>query len=186
LNSNEEKGEFAMVIALLVIITLMFIPLGLFYLGQGEGKTCGAASAFVGLFTCVGAVTLALGGDTMNALLFGSFGILFLTVAYCMLAGIADLRSLGNMCLAVALICAIACYFFFTGGGLKPDGTTMVGKSLYLAFMMACYIILTVVVWAVTYGKVSAKLAGGVLLATAIFAMLVPAFDLLGFGKLPF
>jgi putative amide transporter protein len=184
--STKQKGGLKMVLPLLVIISLMWIPLGLFYLGEGDGKTCGAASGFVGLLTCVGAVTMALGGDAMNTILFGSFGIFYLTVAYCILAGIEDLRSLGNMSLTVALICAIACYFFVTGGGVKPDGTAMVGKSLYLAFMMITFVVLTVVVWGVTYGKVGAKLAGVLLVLFAIISLLVPAFDLLGYGKLPF
>ena len=84
------------------------------------------------------------------------------------------------------MICAIACWLFLTGGGVKPDGTAMVGKSLYLAFMMGCFVLLTVVVWAVTYGKVGAKLAGVLLIAMAIVDLIIPAFDLLGFGKLPF
>jgi hypothetical protein len=125
-------------------------------------------------------------GDAMNGLLFGAFGVLYLGVAYCVLAGVEDLRSLGNASLTVAIICAIAGWLFLTGGGVKPDGTTMVGKSLYLAFMMGCFVLLTVVVWAVTYGKVGAKLAGVLLIAMAVIDLLVPAFDLLGFGKLPF
>jgi hypothetical protein len=164
----------------------MWIPLGLFYLGSGEGRTCGAVSGFVGLLVCAGTIIMFVQNDAMNGLLFGSFGVLYLGVAYCVLAGVEDLRSLGNVSLTVALICAIACYFFLTGGGVKPDGTTMVGKSLYLAFMMGCFVVLTVVVWAVTYGKVGAKLAGVLLIAMAIIDLLVPAFDLLGFGKLPF
>jgi hypothetical protein len=175
-----------MVIALLVIITLMWIPLGLFYLGEGDGKTCGAASGFVGLIVLAGTIIMFIGGDAMNGMLFGSFGVFYLTVAYCILAGIEDLRSLGNMSLTVALICAIACWLFLTGGGVKPDGTAFVGKSLYLAFMTGCFTVLTVVVWAVTYGKVGAKLAGVLLIAFAIVDLLVPAIDLLGFGKLPF
>lgn len=175
-----------MVIALLVIISLMWIPLGLFYLGQGDARTCGAASGFVGLIVLAGTIVMFVGGDAMNGLLFGSFGVFYLTVAYCILAGIEDLRSLGNMSLTVALICAIACWLFLTGGGVKPDGAAMVGKSLYLAFMTACFVVLTVVVWAVTYGKVGAKLAGILLILMAIIDLLVPAFDLLGFGKLPF
>jgi hypothetical protein len=175
-----------MVIATLAIISLMWIPLGLFYMGQGDAKTCGAISGLVGLWTCVAAVTMGLGGDVMNTMLFGMFGLFYMSVAYCILAGIEDLRSLGNMSLTVALICALACWLFLTGGGVKPDGAAMVGKSLYLAFMTGCFTVLTLVVWAVTYGKVSAKLAGILLIAMALIDLLVPAFDLLGFGKLPF
>lgn len=175
-----------MVIATLVIISLMWIPLGLFYLGQGDGRTVGAISGLIGIWTCVAAVTMGVGGDVMNALLFGMFGLFYLTVAYCVLAGVEDLRSLGNMSLTVALICAICGYLFMTGGGVKPDGATFVGKSLYLTFMMACFVVLTLVVWAVTYGKVSAKVAGYLLILMAIIDLLVPAFDLLGYGKLPF
>jgi hypothetical protein len=165
---------------------MMWIPLGLFYLGQGEPRTCGALSGFVGILVCAGTIIMFVQGDAMNGLLFGAFGILYLGVAYCILGGVEDLRSLGNASLTVALICAIAGWLFLTGGGVKPDGTAMVGKSLYLAFMMGCFVVLTVVVWAVTYGKVGAKLAGVLLIAMAIIDLIVPAFDLLGFGKLPF
>ncbi len=175
-----------MVVATLAIISLMWIPLGLFYLGQGDGRTVGAISGFVGIWTCVAAVTMGIGGDVMNTMLFGMFGLFYLSVAYCVLAGVEDLRSLGNMSLTVALICAIAGWLFLTGGGVKPDGAAMVGKSLYLAFMMGCFVVLTLVVWAVTYGKVGAKLAGVLLILMALIDLLVPAFDLLGFGKLPF
>ena len=175
-----------MVIALLIIITCMWIPLGLFYLGSGDAKTCGAVSGFVGLFVFAGTIIMFINGDAMNGMLFGSFGVLYLGVAYCILAGIEDLRSLGNVSLVVALVCAIACWLFLTGGGVKPDGAAMVGKSLYLAFMTGCFTVLTVVVWAVTYGKVTAKLAGILLIGMAIIDLVVPAIDLLGFGKLPF
>jgi hypothetical protein len=175
-----------MVIALLVIITLLFIPIGLFYLGQGDAKTCGATSGFVGLVVLAGTIIMFVGGDAMNGMLFGSFGVLYLVIAYCILAGIEDLRSLGNVSLTVALICAIACWLFLTGGGVKPDGTAMIGKSLYLAFMTANYSILTAIVWAVTYGKLSAKILGLDAIFVAIVCLLVPAISLLGFGKLPF
>jgi len=65
----------------------MWIPLGLFYLGEGDGKTCGAASGFVGLIVLAGTIIMFIGGDAMNGMLFGSFGVFYLTVAYCILAG---------------------------------------------------------------------------------------------------
>ena len=77
-----------MVIALLIIITMMWIPLGLFYLGTGEGRTCGALSGIVGLLVCAGTVIMFVNNDAMNATLFGAFGTLYLGVAYCVLAGV--------------------------------------------------------------------------------------------------
>ena len=178
-----------MTLVLLVTIAMLWFPIGLFYLGQGDARTCGAIAGFVGVITCIGGIihaTPAFGCDAFTATLLIPFGVVYLTISYCILAGVEDLRSLGNLSLMMCIILAIAAYFFLTGGGVKPDGTAFIGKSLYLAFMMICFVVLTLVVWGVTYGKVSAKVLGILLIVLSFVGLLIPAYDLLGFGKLPF
>jgi putative amide transporter protein len=178
-----------MTLVLLVVISMLWFPIGLFYLGKGEPKTCGAIAAFVGIITVVGGImhaTPLFGKDAFTATLLIPFGIVYLTIAYVLLAGVEDLRSLGDLCLMMGIILAIAAWFFFTGGGVKADGTPYIGKSLYLGCMMISFVILTVVAWAVTHGKMPATVLGGVLIVLTFIGLILPAYDLLGYGRLPF
>jgi len=178
-----------MTTVLLATIAMLWFTIGLFYLGQGEAKTCGFIAGVVGVTTIIGGLmhaTPMFGSDAFTATLLIPFGVVYCTISYCILAGIEDLRSLGNLCIIMLIILAIGGYFFLTGGGVKPDGTTMIGKSLYLTFMMATFVILTAVVWGVTYGKMSAKVLGVILIILTFTGLLIPAYSLLGYGKLPF
>lgn len=178
-----------MTLVLLVTISMLWFPIGLFYLGQGDARTCGAIAGFVGVIVAIGGILQAtplFGSDAFTAILLIIFAVLYLAISFCILGGVEDLRSLGNLSLMIAIVLAIAAYFFLTGGGVKPDGTAFVGKSLYLAFMMICFVVLTIVVWGVTYGKVSAKVLGFLLIILTFVGLIIPAYDLLGFGKLPF
>ncbi len=178
-----------MTLVLFVTISMLWFPIGLFYLGQGEAKTCGAIAGIVGVITVVGGIihaTPLFGSDAFTATLLIPFGVIYLTIAYTILAGIEDLRTLGNLSLMMGIILAIAAYFFFTGGGVKPDGTSFVGKSLYLGCMMIAFVVLTLAIWAVTYGKLSPKVLGSLLIILSFVGLIIPAYDLLGFGKLPF
>jgi hypothetical protein len=178
-----------MTLVLLATIAMLWFPIGLFYLGQGDARTCGAIAGFVGVITCIGGLmhaTPMFGSDAFTATLLIPFGVVYLTISYCILAGVEDLRSLGNLSLMMCIILAIAAYFFFTGGGIKPDGTTFIGISMYLGAMMVAFVVLTLVVWAVTYGKMSPKVLGWLLIILSFLGLLVPTYDLLGYGKLPF
>jgi putative amide transporter protein len=182
-----------MTLVLLVTISMLWFPIGLFYLGQGDAKTCGAIAGFVGTTVVIGGILHATpmfaAADPTNAftaILLITFGVVYLTISYCMLAGVEDLRSLGNLALMMCIILAVSGYFFITGGGVKADGTHFIGQSAYLAFMMFCFVILTIVVWMVTYGKASPKLLGWLLIILTFVGLLVPSYDLLCFGKLPF
>jgi hypothetical protein len=180
-------GEMTLV--LLATISMLWFTIGLFYLGQGEAKTCGFIAGVVGVTTVIGGLmqaTPAFGNDAFTATLLIPFGIVYLTIAYVMLTGVTDLRSLGNLCIMMLIILAIGGYFFLTGGGLKPDHTPMIGKSLYLVFMMGTFVLLTAVVWGVTYGKLSPKVLGVLLLILTFTGLIIPTYSLLGYGKLPF
>ncbi len=178
-----------MTLVLLATIAMLFFTLGLYYLGQGEAKTCGAIAGFVGIITVIGGLmhaTPMFGSDAFTATLLIPFGIIYLTFSYVILAGVEDFRSLGNLCIMMLIILVIATVYFYTGAGVKPDGTTMIGKSLYLAFMMATFVILTAVIWGVTYGKLSPKVLGWLLLVLTFTGLIIPTYSLLGYGKLPF
>jgi hypothetical protein len=96
------------------------------------------------------------------------------------------MRTVGNGAFVVAVVCAIYAYLFFTGGALKPDGTTMIGVTPYLGFMNVTFVVICLTVVGVTYGKVSAKIAAWMFLVLSFTCLLVPAIGLMGFGKLPF
>ncbi len=47
----------------------------------------------------------------------------------------------------MTVILAIASYFFFTGAGVKPDGTPFIGVSNFFGAAMGIFAILTIVIW---------------------------------------
>jgi putative amide transporter protein len=178
-----------MTLVLLATIAMLWFPIGLFYLGQGDARTCGAIAGFVGVTTIVGGLihaTPAFGSDAFTATLLIPFGVVYCTISYCILAGVEDLRSLGNLCIMMTVILGIAAYFFFTGAGVKPDGTTFIGVSKFFGCAMTAFCVLTLTVWGVTYGKVSAKALGWLLIILSLVGLILPTYSLLGYGKLPF
>jgi len=181
-----------MTLALLVLIAMMWIPVGMMFLGYGEAKGTGFVTGVVGIIVCVGATIQCLvGGPNFTGDAFGAaplfvFGILYLQVAHALLAGLEDLRTLGNGALVVAIVCAVYAFLFATGGGLKPDGTTMIPKVNYLSFMYVSFTILCLSVTAQGYGKIGAKLPAWLLIILSFTSLLIPAFGLMAYGKLPF
>jgi hypothetical protein len=183
------KGGKKMTLVLLIAISMMWFPFGCLHLGVGEGKTVGAITGFVGIVTVVGGMmhaTPMFGSDAFTAALLVVFGLLYLQLSYCILAGIEDLRSFGLTCLMLAIICGIYGFLYATGGGVKPDGTSMIGKSNYLAFMMVDFVVLLLAVCGLTFGKIPGKVVGAILVILTFVGLLIPAFDLLAYGKLPF
>lgn len=181
-----------MTLALLVLISMMWIPVGMMFLGAGEPKGTGFVTAVVGVIVVVGATIQCLvGGPGFTGDAFGSaplfvFGILYLQVAHALLAGLEDLRSLGNGALVVAIVCAIYTFLYATGGGVKPDGTTMIAKVPYLSFMFGTFTVLCLSVVAQAYGKIGAKLPAWLLIILSFTCLLAPAIGLMAYGKLPF
>ena len=93
---------------------------------------------------------------------------------------------MGNGALLVGVVCAVYAFFFATGGGLKPDGSTIIGVTPYLAFMNATFVVICFTVTGVTYGKINPKVAAVMFLVLTCTCLLTPAFGLMGYGKLPF
>lgn len=176
-----------MTLALLVLISMMWIPVGMLFLGAGEAKGTGFVTGVVGILVVVGAtLQAAVFADPLTAGLLFVFGVLYLQVSHALLAGLEDLRSVGNGALVVAIVCAIYAYLFATGGGVKPDGTTFVGKTPYLSFMCVTFTVLCLTVVGQAYGKISAKVPAWLLIILTFTCLLAPAIGLMAFGKLPF
>jgi putative amide transporter protein len=175
-----------MTLAILVAISLMWISVAILFLGKGEAKGTGAITGFVGLVVVFGAfLQTAVFKDPFTGGLLFAHGLLYCTVAYALLAGLEDLRSVGNVSLGVAIISAIYMILFFTGG-TGADGSVLVGKSNYFAFACLGYTVLTLQVWLNAYGRVKASTLAWSLIVWVPFGLWIPAFMLMAKGSLPF
>lgn len=175
-----------MTLAILVAISLMWISVAILFLGKGEAKGTGAITAFVGLVVVLGAfLQTALFKDPFTGGLLFAHGLLYCTVAYALLAGLEDLRSVGNVSLSVAIISFIYMVLFFTGGN-GADGAVLIGKSNYFAFACLGYTILTLEVWLNAYGKLKASTLAWSLIIWVPVGLWIPAFMLMAKGTLPF
>lgn len=176
-----------MTLPLLLLICMMWVPVGLFFLGFGEARSTAFVTAIVGTVVIIGAILqAAIFADPFTAGLLFVFGVLYLQTAHALWTGLADMRSVGNGALVVAIVCAMYAYLFFTGGGVKPDGSTIIGITPYLGFMNVTFVVICLTVVGVTYGKLSAKLAAYMFLVLSFTCLFVPAIGLMGYGKLPF
>lgn len=176
-----------MTLAVLVAISVMWLPVAILFLGKGEPKGTGAATAFVGAVVVVGAVLqAAVFKDPFTAGLLFAHGLLYCTVAYALLTGLEDLRSVGNVSLTVAIVSIIYMVIFFTGGPVLPDGKQLVAKSNFFALACLGYAILTIEVWLNTYGYFPARALAWSLIVWAFVGLWLPAFSLMVTGQLPF
>jgi hypothetical protein len=176
-----------MTLALLVTISVMWMPVAMFFLGKGEAKGTGAVTGFVGIVVVLGAILQAAAfKDPFTAGLLFVHGILYCTVSYALLSGLSDLRSVGNVSLTVAIVSAIYMVLFFTGGPVLEGGKQLVAKSSYLALACAGYTVLTLEVWLNAYGKFPAKGLALSLIAWVFVGLWAPAFWLMTAGRLPF
>ena len=165
--------------AILVMISMMWIPLGLLFLGKGEAKSCGFITALVGILTLIGAFYQSANNDAFTGAALFVFGILYLSVGYALLTGVEDMRSIANAALVVALVCGISSWMLFTG-------TANVAAVSYLGFMFACFTVLCLAVFMNGYGKVSGAVVGWLLIIQALICLILPGYTLMGSGTLPF
>lgn len=175
-----------MTLAILVLISIMWLPAGLFFLGYGEAKTSGFLCAVVGALTVAGAFFEAATGNAFGAAPLFVFGVLYMQTAHAFLTGAEDLRTVGNGALLVAIVCAIYAYIFATGGAAKPDGSLLVAPVPYLSFMYVTFTAICLMVTGVTYGKFSGKILGLTFIILTFTGLLAPAIGLMAYGKLPF
>lgn len=175
-----------MTTAILVLIAVMWLPVALLNLGYGEAKGTGAATAVVGILVVLGAILqAAIFKDSFTAGLLFAHGILYCCIAYALLTGLEDMRSIGNVSLTVAIISAIYMILFYTGS-VDAAGKVLVGKSNYLALACLGYTVLTLEVWLAFYGKLPAKIVAVSLMVWVVVGLWVPAFSLMSKGALPF
>ena len=142
-----------MTLAMLVLIAVAWIPVALLFLGYGEAKGTGVAIGLVGLLVVIAAmIQTAIGkGDPFGGGLIFAHGTLYMCVGYALITGLTDMRSVGNVSLAVAIISAIYAYVWLVGTKLVPGVP-------YLGMCAVGYTVLTLYVWLNCYGKFSAKL----------------------------
>jgi hypothetical protein len=176
-----------MTLPVLIAISIMWVPLGLFLIGKGEAKTTGAICGLVGAVVVIGALLqAAVFKDGFTAGLLFVHGLLYLSTCYALVSGIEDLRSVGNVSLVTAVVSAIYMILFFTGGPVLDGGKQLVAKSNYFAFACLGYVILTIEVWLFGYGKCPPKLLAWSLIVWVPLGLYIPAFWLLTAGTLPF
>ncbi len=166
--------------AILIAISLMWLPVALLFLGKGEAKGTGFITGLVGILTVASAVfqTVSFQDPLTGGLLF-VHGLLYICVSYALLTGLEDMRSVGNVSLTVAMVSLIYAIIFFVGTPLVP-------RSNYLGLMSAGYAVLTFQVWLNAYGKFPAKALAWSLITWVIVGLWMPAFWLMGVGYLPF
>ena len=160
----------------LILIMSMWIPVAFLYLGYGDAKGTGAVTGFVGVCVLVSAFLHGVDGNgAVSALLF-AHGLLYCTVAYALLAGLEDLKAVGNVSLVAMIIS-----FFFIFVFKSPEG-----QFTYFSLCSAGYVVLTLEVFLVCYGKLSAKLLAYSLIIWAFVGLMIPAFAVLGLWPMPF
>ena len=176
-----------MTLALLLLICMMWVPVGLLFLGYGEAKSTGFVTAVVGTLVVIGAILqTAIFKDPFTGGLLFVFGVLYLQTAHALWTGLTDMRTVGNGALVVGIVCAMYAILYFTGGGVKPDGKTFIDVVPYLGFMNVTFVVICFTVVGVTYGKIGAKVAAWMFLVLSFTCLFVPAIGLMGYGKLPF
>ncbi len=175
-----------MTLAALIMIPTFWVTLALMFLGKGEPKVTGAIAGLVGLLTVIVGILESVSGNNFGAALLYAHGLLYMVTCYALLAGVEDLRSVGNVSFVVMVVSAVYAVAWFTGGPVGADGAQLVPKIPYLALCAAGYTVLTFEVFLVGHGKASGKVLAYSLILWAAIGALVPAFYLLIAGKLPF
>ncbi len=169
-----------MVEPILMIIGVMWIPVGLFFLGKGEAKGTGVLALMVGALVIVASIFLAVVfKDPFSAALLFVYGLVYCSVGFTLYAGLKDGRSMGNASFTAALVTAVYLIFVLIG-------TELIAVSHFLALIYAGYLVLYIMIGLNTYGKFSGKALGWSLIIWTVVGLLWPAFSLLAVGKLPF
>jgi putative amide transporter protein len=176
-----------MLIPVVIVISAMWLPVALLFLGKGEAKGTGFATAVVGALVLIGSmVHTAVFKDPVVPTLLFMHGTFYCCVAWALMTGQQDLRSVGNVALTTALVSTIFMVLFITGGPVVEGGKQLVAPSNYLALGCAGYAALTFMVWLNAFGKFSAKALAWSLIIWVVVGLWIPGFWLMAAGKLPF
>ena len=175
-----------MTLVLLIAISMMWFPVGLFFLGTGDGKTCGMITFCVGIVTTIGGIIQGAPptANFWDAAILIAFGLLYLVIAHALLWGVENMKSVGNTSAMLAILCAVYSLVNFTGSA--PKALAKVPPTPYLGFMFATFTVLLMLVWANCYGKISGKVVGGSLIILNFLCLVLPAIGLFAYGWLPF
>jgi hypothetical protein len=184
---ENKQGEKNMVPVTLLGISIMWIPVALLFLGKGEAKGTGFATALVGGYTIIaGTLHTIINNDPWIGALLVVYGFFYACVAHALLSGLEDLRSVGNVSLTVAIISILYIIFSLTGGPTLGDGTQCIPRCYFLALATFGYFVLYIMVWLNAFGKFPAKTLGVSLIIWTIIGLWLPGFWLLSLNKLPF
>ena len=176
-----------MLIPVVIVISCMWLPVALLFLGKGEAKGTGFVTCLVGALVLIGSMihTAVFKEAAIPALLF-MHGTFYCCVGWALMTGQEDLRSVGNVSLTTAIVSTIFMILYITGGPVMEDGQQLVAPSKYLAMACAGYAVLTYMVWLNAYGKFSAQVLAWSLILWVVVGLWIPGFWLLAAGKLPF
>jgi hypothetical protein len=176
-----------MVPVTLLAISIMWFPVALLFLGMGEAKGTGFATALVGGLTIVaGILQTIVNQDPWIGALLVVYGFFYCSVAHALLAGQEDLRAVGNVSLTVAIISIAYVVLSLTGGPMLENGQQLIPQSNFLALAAAGYTALYIMVWLNSYGKFSGKVLGLSLMVWTVVGLWLPGFWLLSTNRLPF
>lgn len=176
-----------MVPATLLGISIMWFPVALLFLGKGEAKGTGFATAMVGTLTIVsGIITSTIYTNPWVGSLLVVYGFFYCSVAHALYTGQEDLRSVGNVSLTVAIISIVYVILSLTGGPVLEGGKQLIARSNFLALACAGYTVLYIMVWLNAFQKFSAKILAWSLIVWTVVGLWIPGFWLLAAGKLPF
>jgi hypothetical protein len=186
-NIHYQQRRCRMLIPVVIVISAMWLPVALLFLGKGEAKGTGFATAVVGALVLIGSmVHTAVFKDPVVPTLLFMHGTFYCCVAWALMTGQQDLRSVGNVALATAFVSTIFMVLFITGGPVVEGGKQLVAPSNYLALGCAGYAALTFMVWLNAFGKFSAKALAWSLIIWVVVGLWIPGFWLMAAGKLPF
>jgi hypothetical protein len=188
LNAIDLAGRVKkMLIPVVIVISCMWLPVALLFLGKGEAKGTGFATAIVGALVLIGSmIHTAVFKDPVIPTLLFMHGTFYCSVAWALMTGQEDLRSVGNVSLTTAIVSTIFMVLYITGGPVMADGNQLIAPSKYMAMACAGYAALTYMVWLNAFGKFPAKALAWSLIVWVVVGLWIPGFWLLAAGTLPF
>jgi hypothetical protein len=152
---------------------IAFFVLGLIGLGRGKLGEGGVVFTWVGVIDGIIGLYMTLAGkDPFTGTLVLLFAITWLTAGWTAVKEYG-LVPLGNLCLFNAIMTALYCSYFWSGGAITFGITTLLWVWAFLSVTL------------VAYGKIPLKVMGWTFLIESFITLLVPAWFLLADIPLP-
>lgn len=176
-----------MVPVTLLAISIMWFPVALLFLGKGEAKGTGFATALVGGLTmAAGVLQTIINQDPWIGALLVVYGFFYCSVVHALLTGQENLRAVVNVSLTMAIISIAYVILSLTGGPVLKNGQQLIPKSNFLALATAGYTALYIMVWLNSYGRFPGRALGLSLMVWTVVGLWLPEFWLLSTSQLPF